>query len=301
MDELTIAAAGYADEDLPRLRRALSLLEEIARLDGIPPVSDGLLEAARSGRAEVWLAEAPLRPGDAPTPVAAGVAALLGSRWSTEFAVLPGARGRGYGRALFERILADQEQLGVHSWFWSHGDFPAATALADSAGMARARELLQMQTGPRPVFPPPEPVPGIGLRTFRPGQDEEEWLRVNNAAFHWHPEQGGQRLEDFRAEARQPGFDPEGFFLAYEKERPSRILGFHRTKLSQREGKLVGEVYVVGVDPAVHGMGLGRLLTQAGLAHLSERGADLVELYVESDNLAALRLYESLGFSVAVR
>ena len=58
----------------------------------------------------------------------------------------------------------------------------------------------------------------------------------------------------------------------------------------------VGEVYVVGVDPDAQGMGLGRLLTTVGLRHLQQLGLPAAILYVESDNEAAIRVYERLGF-----
>lgn len=95
-------------------------------------------------------------------------------------------------------------------------------------------------------------------------------------------------------------FDPAGLFLAFDAaagagesdRRP--LLGFHWTKT---QGPGLGEVYVVGVDPAAQGRGLGRLLTLAGLHYFAERGVDEVLLYVEGDNTAALHTYERLGFT----
>ena len=53
----------------------------------------------------------------------------------------------------------------------------------------------------------------------------------------------------------------------------------------------------MAVAPEAQGRGLGKSLTLAGLHHLA--GVDEVLLYVESDNLPALAMYERLGFSHA--
>ena len=56
---------------------------------------------------------------------------------------------------------------------------------------------------------------------------------------------------------------------------------------------------MVGVHPREQGTGLGRALTLAGLAYLRAQEIPEVMLYVDGDNTAAIRLYESLGFAHA--
>ena len=74
------------------------------------------------------------------------------------------------------------------------------------------------------------------------------------------------------------------------------LLGFHWTKQHSPD---LGEVYVVGIDPAAQGRGLGKLLTLAGLHHLAGLGVAEVLLYVESDNAPAVAVYSGLGFTHA--
>jgi mycothiol synthase len=50
------------------------------------------------------------------------------------------------------------------------------------------------------------------------------------------------------------------------------------------------------VDPAFQKTGLGVEVTLAGLNWLSTRGVQVGVLWVEHDNLAALRTYEKIGF-----
>ena len=56
-------------------------------------------------------------------------------------------------------------------------------------------------------------------------------------------------------------------------------------------------MYVVGVDPAYQGKGLGRPVTVLGLEYLRDQGVEDVILYVDGDNPAALKVYRGLGFT----
>ncbi|MFJ2868609.1 mycothiol synthase [Kitasatospora sp. NPDC087314] len=221
---------------------------------------------------------------------------------AAELVVDPAARGRGLARPLVDAVLAEAHRAGRDAVdFWVHGGHPAARHLAGRYGAELVRELRQMRrTGPQTeAVAVPE---GVELRTFRPGEDDAEWLRLNALAFAHHPEQGAWTERDLAERLAEPWFDPAGFFLA---TRNGKVVGFHWTKVHPADATepALGEVYVVGVDPAEQGSGLGRALTAAGLRHLTgsgvgERGLETVLLYVDADNPAAVRVYERLGFTI---
>ena len=212
-----------------------------------------------------------------------------------ELVIHPEHRRQGLGRALTGELAV---AAGGHVLrLWAHGDLPAAAALARTAGFERFRALWQMRRSlgeplTQPLEGPALPA-GRALRTFVPGQDEDEWLKLNGRAFAKHPEQGGWTRHDLDLREREPWFDPAGFFIA---ERDGRMTGFHWTKVHD---PTLGEVYVVGVDPDEQGSGLGRALTLAGLRHLRDLGVDQAMLYVDEDNVPAIRMYEGLGFTRA--
>ena len=217
--------------------------------------------------------------------VTAGGFALLHDE-ALELAVAPGSRGRGEGTA-----LAAAAAGGARS-AWSHGDHPAARALAEKHGFTATRELWVMRRDVTESLPELTKDEAAQVRGYRP-DDEAELLRVNAEAFATHPEQGALDKAGLAERMAEPWFDAAGLLVVAEF---GRMLGFHWTKQHSPE---LGEVYVVGIDPAAQGRGLGRTLTLAGLHHLADQGVREVLLYVESDNTPARKVYERLGFTHA--
>jgi mycothiol synthase len=72
------------------------------------------------------------------------------------------------------------------------------------------------------------------------------------------------------------------------------LIGFHWTKIHENG---LGEIYVLGIDPAAQGMRLARPLAVAGLEWLRSAGVTMAMLYVDESNLRAVALYEKLGFT----
>lgn len=216
-----------------------------------------------------------------------------GPSWDLEYVVDPHHRmaGDGIGETLVGTALDIVRQEGggrVHMWVPK--PTPAHDRVAEAAGLARGRELRQL----RRALPVHEEAT-VEVRPFVPGHDEEAWLEVNNRAFSWHPEQGGWELDDLRHREEQPWFDAAGFLL---HERDGKLAAFCWTKIHRDHDPPLGEIYVVAVDPAYQRMGLGRQMVLAGLASLAGRGIRTAMLYVDADNVGALRLYEAMGFTL---
>ena len=267
-----------APEQVEQVRAAASA---VASADGVEPLSEAFLLALPRAGDHLLVTD-----GDR----LLGYAATLADG-SLEAFVVPVPSPRASGTALLTTALERRPDARP----WAHGDLPAARALADRLALHVVRELLVLA---RPVGPGDEIDPqlpdGIRHRTFRPGEDDAALLAVNAAAFAHHPEQGSLDADGLAERAAQPWFDPEGLILL-EDDDPSRLAGFHWTKIDPPGGS-TGEVYVVGVHPELHGRGLAGPLTRLGLAHLARRGVVDVELYVEGDNAPALATYRRAGF-----
>jgi mycothiol synthase len=285
----------------------LALVRRAAEADGVSPLSEHVMLHLRHGgdpgarNVLIWhdgeLAGYGHLDPASPDEADEGTAG--------EMVVEPRLRRRGLGTALGGALEA--ESGGARLRLWAHGDLPGAAALANASGFARVRALWQMRRSLQADLAEPRLPAGVSVRAFAVGADEDAWLAVNRRAFASHPEQGSWTRDDLELRQREPWFDPDGFFLA---ERDGRLVGFHWTKVHGGNGPVptaadhqpsdpwpVGEVYVVGVDASERGSGLGRALTLIGLRYLRGLGLPEVMLYVDETNVAAIRLYESLGFT----
>jgi mycothiol synthase len=272
------------------------LLEAAARADGRRPLSDHLYLDLVNGGLDGFAGFLAWEPGH-DHPVAYGQISRGNGSHAFELVLHPHHR---YEMATIGPELIDAaldvvagDGGGAVNW-WVFEPTSAHDVLASGAGLRPGRTLHQMR---RPL--PTGLTVDVRTRAFVPGDDDAEWLRVNNRAFADHGEQGGWTLDTFRHRQEEPWFDPEGFRVL---DRDGRMAAFCWTKVHDAaedpEGVELGEIYVIAVDPDFHGQGLGRQMTLDGLRHLSDRGITTGMLYVDADNTPAVRLYEQLGFTV---
>jgi mycothiol synthase len=279
-----IAQPDALDEETAHGLRTLAA--EVEALDGSPPLSDQALVQLTEGGTRVRHVVA----ADDSGPTGYAQARLGADTASVEVLVGPVRDRPGLTDALIYAVAATLPARRILAW--AHGATSPVRAALERHGFVPIRSLLRMQ---RPIDDvsvdrPPE---HIRLRAFEVGQDEAAWLAVNARAFADHPEQGGWTTADLLAREREDWFDPAGFFLA--EDASGALLGYHWTKLHPGSPP-VGEVYVLGVDPAAQRHHLGGALLSAGLAWLRAQGARTAMLYSDDSNLTAVRLYEKRGF-----
>jgi mycothiol synthase len=267
------------------------LIARATLADRQPPFSDQSVVDLESGARQLVVLAAREKPA------AAAIVLFATDSFEAEFVVDPLERHHGLGNRMMIEML--REAHGTVR-IWAHGDHPDARALARRYDFEPARELLQL----RAEVPAGE-VSIHSLREhsthidhFRVGTDDAEWLAVNARAFATHPEQGSLTQADLDARIAESWFDANNFLVA--RDDAGAMMGFCWLKVESGEvstSSTIGEFYAVGVHPKHQGLGLGRALVQAGLNRLAELGIRTASLYVEADNVAAVKLYRSFGFT----
>lgn len=277
----------------------LSLIAAASEQDGIPPIAEHVILHLRHGgdkddlhliieKDEEIIGYAHIDLTDV----------VAGS--SAELVIHPKHRGQGLGRQLLEEICSITSPR-----LWSHGDLTSAKKLAEENGLTRVRTVIQMR---RPLTQHlPEIELDLPLRSFLSGLDDENWIALNNRTFHGHPEQSDWTVENLHQRMQEDWFDPKGFLLATKDE---KLVAFCWTKIhgahshahfpdgeEEHGHEPIGEIYAMGVDPSLQGQKIGRAITIAGLAHLRRQGLMSAMLYVDEQNLSAIKLYKDLGFT----
>ncbi|MFQ5860096.1 MAG: GNAT family N-acetyltransferase [Dehalococcoidia bacterium] len=203
-------------------------------------------------------------------------------------------RGRGVGSALLEAALQRAAELGARVAHLCVPEGSPAASFLERRGLPLARCYWEMEwTGE--TVPLVEAPQEVAVRPMEP--DEVEVLtRMQNAAFQGSWGFCPNTVEQIAYRVRMPFNRPEDvLFLTREGE----VVGYCWTRVMETKRGLVGGVPMIGVAPGNRGLGLGRVVLLAGIRSLRARGVDRVTLTTDEANVAAGKLYESVGFSRA--
>ena len=271
------------------------LLRDAERADGHRPLSDHLWLDLVDGGREGFAGLVAWEKGH-DHPVAYAQVSKGHDSYSIELVIHPHHRYEMHliGPELLSAALDEVSRNGgghVHWWVFEptigHAEVAAAVGLTPGRTLHQMRRSLPLSIA--------DAAHAVEVRSFVKGHDEDEWLDLNNRAFAHHPEQGGWDRATLSTRMAQPWFDAEGFVV---HEIDGRMAGFCWTKVHRDTDPVLGEIYVIAVDPSFAGRGLGRAMVVSGLVNLSNRGISTAMLFVDAHNDSAMRLYNGLGFRV---
>lgn len=201
-------------------------------------------------------------------------------------------------RAILETAIGEPGVKPVGSW--TAEDDPAATAVLVDLGFVPAEQRLSQfqwrpagagaSAGANPAAALAEPsLPaGYGIRTMARSEEISARVEVHRAAFT------PSKLTDEKYERLQtlPHYRTDDDLVV---EAPDGSLAAFAMAWWDPEAR-VGEFEPVGTHPGHQRRGLARALLTWGLRRYAERGARVVQVYADTKNEAAERLYESIGF-----
>ncbi|MCL2783971.1 MAG: mycothiol synthase [Propionibacteriaceae bacterium] len=203
---------------------------------------------------------------------------------SAQIVVDPAYRRQGLGSILLDCVT----QIDPDTELWSFGDCDAARGFCAKHRYEQVRALLILEA--HAPFPIKAASTQFTITTFR-DDDLDDLVALHSKAFSHHPEQASWTKDDFRRRFDSDWFDPHGLFIAWHSQ---TMVGFLWTKQLND----TGEIYILGVDPAREGAGLGRQLLEHSLKYFQQRGINSVRLWVDQAETRAQILYQSSGFSL---
>lgn len=141
---------------------------------------------------------------------------------------------------------------------------------------------------------PNEDLPhDFALRSFSTGHDTQRLTDIQNAAFGDSWGFSPNTVEQIETRVASKSTTPEGILFVTHGD---DIAAYNWTTRAAGPGGKLGRIAMTGVHPAYRGMGLSRPTILAGMRWLASQGVEVIELEMDSSNLSAARVYESLGF-----
>lgn len=183
----------------------------------------------------------------------------------------------------------------------AHSADTATRALLEGEDYREMRASYQMKI--EMDTPPPSLLlpPGIGIRPYVTGQEDEAVLLTERDSFRDHWGYVERPLEKDRERflhwiAADPRYDPSLWFVAVERD---QIIGVSLCQLKTAKIPDIGSVDSLAVLRPWRRRGIGLALLLHSFGEFYRRGTNRVELGVDAQNLTgATRLYEKAGMQV---
>jgi len=163
-------------------------------------------------------------------------------------------------------------------------------------GVVDTHLLLELPALRAGLTPPTQPI-DIAIAADRPGIVELAKQAFRYSRFHLDPQVdnavAGQIKGDWIANCCD-GRRGDQVLVARQADQP---VGFLAALLTPESNHAVATIDLIAVDDRARGQGMGRSLTRAFMQIYRDR-CSLFRVGTQVANLPALRLYQSLGFSI---
>lgn len=209
----------------------------------------------------------------------------------------PDHRRQGLATKLFSYVKHRARALGVKLAHVNvDQDNATARNVLSRLGFKLVRRFLQLRLDMAKVRQLDIDKAALPCHHLRRGE-EDKLTQIQNSSFADTWGYNPNTTEEIIYYTNSASCRPEDVILACDGD---KITGYcwtriiHETAPEERKG----QIFMLGVDPACRGKGTGKGVLLAGLSHLENKGMQVVELTVDSENKAACTLYQSIGFEV---
>jgi mycothiol synthase len=168
-------------------------------------------------------------------------------------------------------------------------------SLIEQSGWKRVRQYLKLASPVNPL-PATAAVPkGFTVRTMQDLEEVMELTRLQNESFRTHFGYSPNTENEIRSQLEAPNNSIDDVVMLRDSN--ERLVAYCWTTKSDRLGKTIGRIGMIGVAPDAQARGFGRAIAESGFNHLIKQGVNQIDLDVDSVNTAAIKIYSSLGFT----
>jgi mycothiol synthase len=209
----------------------------------------------------------------------------------------PEHRRKGLATKLLGCALPRAKELGARV---AHvnvmEDNEVARKVLAKLGFQCVRRFLELRLDTARVCQ--QDIDPVALECRHLGHGEEDKLtQIQNRCFAGSWGYNPNTVEEIIYRINLSGCSPEDILLTYEG---GKAIGYCWTEVIPGREAAGGEgrISMLGTEPEHRGKGVGKRVLTAGLTHLSSKGVHVIEVTVDSENEAAIALYQSVGFEV---
>jgi mycothiol synthase len=216
-----------------------------------------------------------------------------------DYRVSPSHRLETVLRELLKCVLKRAKELGAQV---AHVSIPSAEATQAEVlarlGFEAVRRFHEMRLDISEVNIAVADQSDWSYRCLESGE-EEVLAHIQNRCFTGTWGYNPNTVEHVVWQLKVKSNCPEDVILATDR---GEVIGYCWTEAEcgqdSSAGKKRGRIYMLGVDADYRSRDIGRKLLRAGLVHLRNKGRELIDITVDSQNVIAVKLYRSLGFKL---